>query len=508
MRGHPLLSLSTVLAHATLSLCGRKPFNVYEDVLAFPQFEVVFPYEYILSSEAQERLAPQQSSKFNTATSSISASSPADSSIVSDRSRHQVPLRDGTKEDQHAPPPVLDEKVESYEEMVLDGMRYVCTVPKVVTINETKEAGTSPAEQEKELARAADRGLELLSEMKGSCMYYVAGWWSYSFCYMDQVRQFHALPPGNGVPVYPPAEDPTTNSYVLGRFRSEKGGNSDRDAKGSQSSSGDKKPTTEVAELQTKGDSRYLVQHLEDGTVCDLTGRDRKIEIQFHCHPQSTDHIGWIKEVSTCTYLMIIYTPRLCNDVAFQPPREHDPNPIVCKEIIESDGVDDFEETKAFQESEEYLIEVQKRLGDKLQVVGDIQVGAMKLVGREGKRIEKGKVASAGEERVEIVAKREAGEIHRLSKEELKKFNLDVDKIETLKKQLEELAEGKNWKLEVIEANGRSMLRGVIETGSDENEEAAEKKGAGKEMKSKDDAEKRNQGNEEEGSDETYKDEL
>lgn len=394
--------------------------------------------------------------------------------------------------------------------MILKGARYLCAVPKVATANETEDAATTPAEQEKELARAADRGLELLSDMKGRCMYYVAGWWSYSFCYMDQVRQFHALPPGNGVPVYPPVEDPATHAYVLGRFRGEKGSINNRKGSSSSqsSSSGDKKPsTTEVAELQTKGDSRYLVQHLEDGTICDLTGRNRKIEVQFHCHPQSTDRIGWIKEVSTCTYLMIIYTPRLCNDVAFQPPREDDPKPIVCREIVEPDDVAEFEEAKTLHQKAQDIINMGSSIVENFPVIGGIEVGAMKLVGGEGKRIEKGKVASAGEERVEVVAKRQAGEIHKMSKEELKKFNLDADKIEVVKKQLEEFAGGKDWKLEMVEANGRSTLR-VIVSDTDEDEGAAGKVGGGDHEKQKGDREKRKQDDAEEGSDEILKEEL
>lgn len=37
MRQHSLLSLSSLLAFATLGLGSRKTFNVHDDVLAFPQ---------------------------------------------------------------------------------------------------------------------------------------------------------------------------------------------------------------------------------------------------------------------------------------------------------------------------------------------------------------------------------------------------------------------------------------------------------------------------------------
>nr|GFD60541.1 hypothetical protein [Tanacetum cinerariifolium] len=74
------------------------------------------------------------------------------------------------------------------------------------------------AEEEKELVRAADRGWELLEGMRGNCIYYLSGWWSYSFCYNNEVKQFHQLPPSRGVPIYPPVEDTSVHSFVLGRF--------------------------------------------------------------------------------------------------------------------------------------------------------------------------------------------------------------------------------------------------------------------------------------------------
>ena len=68
-----------------------------------------------------------------------------------------------------------------------------------------------------------------------------------------------------------------------------------------------------MAELQVKGETCDLFQRLGEGTTCDLTGFEGRIEVQFHCHPQSSDRMGWIKEVSTCSYLMFIYTLRLCS---------------------------------------------------------------------------------------------------------------------------------------------------------------------------------------------------
>lgn len=356
----------------------------------------------------------------------------------------------------------------SFEEMNLEGQRFLCQIPRVDLGNRNQTDGKdyNEEEQRKELARATDRGLQLLREMEGKCMYYVSGWWSYSLCYKRQIKQFHALPSGAGIPSYPPMEDPTTHSFVLGKFpRRDDDGDIEEEPM-------QKRTTTDVAELQTKGGSRYLVQRLVGGTTCDLTGRSRKIEIQFHCHPQSTDRIGWIKELTTCSYLMVVYTPRLCNDVAFLPPQQDEVHTIECREILRHDEIADWEAMRDYQLSQK-LMEAGTTVPD-IPIIGDIEVGGQKLVGKEGKRIEKGRVASIGEEKVDVVAKREHGEIKWLSKGELKKYDLDPEKIETLKRRLEDVAQGKDWTLEVVETNGERGLRGVVDTDEEEEEEAAE----------------------------------
>ncbi|KAF9894261.1 hypothetical protein FE257_007763 [Aspergillus nanangensis] len=431
---------------------SKKAFNINDDLLALPQFQVLFPDEYILDLHAKELLETRaDSAAFD------------ESPVRSEQT--QVHLQDDTAEN------TLQQQQQqkgnadlTYEEMILDDRRYFCQIPLVASDdgNRTDEKEPTEADEKRELARATDRGIELLSEMEGKCLYFISGWWSYSFCYQKQVKQFHALPSGSGIPNYPPMEDPTTHSFVLGQFPDTDGYD------GSDSESDRKKPTAEIAELQTKGGSRYLVHHLQGGTTCDLTGRDRNIEVQFHCHPQSSDRIGWIKELTTCSYLMVIYTPRLCNDVAFQPQQQEEVHSIECREILSHDDVPEWEAMREHQLSQQL---VESAATSEFQIVGDVKVGAQKLVGSEGKRIEKGRVATAGEEKVDIVAKRENGEIKSLSRAEMEKFDLDPEKIDNLRKRLEELAEGRDWTLEVVTTNGERGLRGLVDADDDEEEE-------------------------------------
>lgn len=193
-----------------------------------------------------------------------------------------------------------DEVLEhTYEAVVRDGQRYLCSIPVIpeeVPQNSTTTAEEAKAEEEKELVRAADRGWQLLEGMRGNCIYYLSGWWSYSFCYKDEVKQFHQLPPSRGVPIYPPVEDTSVHSFVLGKFSpgeySKKGkkGEAQKTLDGEESTTeafddegnvkDEEEKGLELLRLETKGSSRYMVQRLSGGTECDLTGKPRKIDVQ------------------------------------------------------------------------------------------------------------------------------------------------------------------------------------------------------------------------------------
>ncbi|KAJ5157591.1 uncharacterized protein N7482_008691 [Penicillium canariense] len=434
---------------------GKKPFNIHDDLLAYPQYQVLFPEEYILDSQAEELLRTH-------------ATPEADQSSTEQQNNPQVYTGkhhvDGTTQGSED----VTLSAYDYEEMILDDRRLLCQIPRVTKddANGTTGNPADETDEQKELARATDRGLELLREMEGQCMYYFSGWWSYSFCYRKQIKQFHARPAGSGIPHYPPVEDPNTHSFILGRFREDTSEDAKEDKKQTHTAQ------TEVAELRSKGGSRYLVQHLRGGTKCDLTGRERKVEVQFHCHPQSTDQIGWIKELTTCSYLMVIYTPRLCDDVAFLPPQQDEVHNIKCREILMPEDVPEWEAVKEW-----YLAH---QLADaaaaptEVQTVGGIVVGGQQLVGMAGKEIEKGRVVSSGEERVEIVARSENGEVRHMSKQAMKKYDIDPERLEDMKKRLDKLAEGKDWTLEVVESNGVIKFQGVVDKGDeDENEEDA-----------------------------------
>lgn len=414
--------------------------------------------------------------------------------------------------------------------MVLQGQRYLCSVPTIpdeVPQSNSTSAEEAKAEEEKELVRATDRGWELLEGMRGNCIYYVSGWWSYSFCYKDEVKQFHQLPPSRGVPIYPPVEDTSVHSFVLGRFSkddkrkkedarktlgSDKGSKDVFDDEGNAPDEEEK--ALEVPRLESKGSSRYMVQRLTDGTECDLTGKPRKIDVQvssymrvhehltyrpqFHCNPQSADRIALIKETSTCSYLMVIDTPRLCHDVAFLPPQKNLAHSITCRAVIPATDADEWtaatleaklretERLLALAESEDNANTNPLRdMTDGLEgstkrgpIIGGIEVGAQALVGSKGKVIEKSVVVGGGKETfIGTVASSDGTQ---MSKDEMKRLKIpDPKDVEKLKNNLRKLAGKKGWKLDLVDTPRGREFRGIIEAEDADEETSKEGKAKG-----------------------------
>lgn len=288
-----LLRTSLLLASAS-----PKAFSVHDDLLAFPQYEVKFTDEYVSELQAQARLHGDGDDALHGYDANASPVAPP-----AQLEQYRPPATPQTDGSSKKP----DEPKLEHEYLVLDNQRYLCSIPQV-----TKSAASSPVndtltkhEEEKELARATDRGWELLSGMQGNCVYFISGWWSYRFCYGQGVKQFHQLPPNRGVPVYPPVEDPSVEGFELGNYvpadeqKRRVGGKVESDdevradawegesALDVSEGAKVKHQPSGYGELVQRGESRYLVHRLEGGTKCDLTGKDRRIEVQVR---MSTHH--------------------------------------------------------------------------------------------------------------------------------------------------------------------------------------------------------------------------
>ena len=390
------------------------------------------------------------------------------------------------------------ESTVDYQRMILLGRPYLCTIPQISSAPASRDtsAPLSAEEQQQVLARASDHGRELLKGMQGQCIYYAAGWWVYSFCYNDGIRQFHPLPPAGGIPRFPPVQDPSVHSYVLGRF------DSDSDVPPSTSTSSD---VQLAPQLRTLGETSFLDIQLTGGTTCDLTGRERRIEVQFHCNPSSPDRINMIKETASCVYLMIIHTPRLCSDVVFRPPQVEQPHTIACQEIVAEDEVASWTAVKSAdleRTSRAPTMQTTAYSGVNPSI-GGIELGGQKLVGgAPGRTIKVSQMLAAAQNAAQVVAqtvteprfvatfaKYDGSYTMVMSDMEMKRQGFKGSK-EDVAKWIEDMhefaGEGVPWRLDVFETAEGLEFRGIFgeddemiveddhSTGYDEGDEAQE----------------------------------
>ncbi|KAF5871819.1 putative misfolded glycoproteins degradation protein [Botrytis fragariae] len=428
-------SIPALLATASITLASQNVFSVHDDLLAFPQYEVLFSDDFHSKEEAyfivNHPYSPVRFSGNKEDFKSIQSS--------------QHPIQDDSPDHESEPPK------QTHELMYLHDEPYVCTIP-VVSLpprNETSEAEARAAEQ-KELARATDRGWELLQDLENNCLYFVSGWWSYSFCYNKEITQFHQLPAQPGKAAFPPQPDPSAQEFVLGRAKTSPKSKSKEDEWGNQieAHTAPKNGESPKTELQVKGDMRYLVQKMEGGTICDLTGKPRQVEVQFHCNPNVKDRIGYIKEMTTCSYLMVVYTPRLCDDVAFMPPKAEKANSVVCKRIIHYPPSSQIDPN--FITSSPSLSYPKNPI-----VIGGVTVGADFGDGDNGSRTE---VIARGK------SKAQGGKVEVISPKSLELMDLDPKMIEKLQEEVKKLAGDKGWKIEVVDVPGQVReILGIVE---------------------------------------------
>lgn len=205
------------------------------------------------------------------------------------------------------------------EFMKYNNETYLCTYPTLsnqdLTTEDLQELKTW---QKSELLEAKEYAAQALyKDMMGECIYYLKDWWTYSFCYGRDIKQFHIDPSQLKLGV-PPDFRNADMLFVLGMF--------------------DRKPSGTMnykVNIKNEGEVNYLSYTLNKGTVCDLTGKDRSTEVQFYCNPtQELDSVLWIKEIKSCEYKMAISTKKICGNPIFAPPEKVNPHKIECRRII------------------------------------------------------------------------------------------------------------------------------------------------------------------------------
>lgn len=74
---------------------------------------------------------------------------------------------------------------------------------------------------------------------------------------------------------------------------------------------------------------------MENGSICDVTGKPRRVEIQYVCDPDVKGiMLQWVKEYRTCHYLAQVSLPQLCEDPLLRV-RGEPFSYITCHQVLE-----------------------------------------------------------------------------------------------------------------------------------------------------------------------------
>ncbi|OAX43539.1 hypothetical protein K503DRAFT_765756 [Rhizopogon vinicolor AM-OR11-026] len=189
-----------------------------------------------------------------------------------------------------------------------------------------------PAQENIDHDAILSNGWSLLEPLSGKCLYHRQTWFTYSYCHNQDIRQFkelaHTQPRPAGA--YEPTEDPEWESFTLGRAPSV-------GEPGADIVTTDHHAQVANLEVAHGPGSRYLVQRWGDGTFCEKTGKPREVEVQFHCSMTMTDSILLVREAKTCSYVLIVQTPRLCGEPGFKSRAELPEQTFIrCRQIINS----------------------------------------------------------------------------------------------------------------------------------------------------------------------------
>ncbi|TFK29853.1 hypothetical protein FA15DRAFT_663134 [Coprinopsis marcescibilis] len=315
-----------LLSSLTLPVTPARLYSLPEDTHAFPKFAVSFLNGHpILNQTAQYWLTHGLGGGEREFMGQPWHTGPNSPSYQ----RNEIDAGD-TLDDT---PAQVDASSFSDDNYTLEHMRmgpkdsYLCLIPK------PSESASSRQHEDSDSDPTPARSWSLLQPLSGTCLYHRQGWFTYSYCHNKEIRQFKELaqPQARLPGTYRPEEDPEWESYTLGLApRSEEEPVADLTV-------AERNAQAANLELARNAGSRYLVQRWGDGTMCDKTGKPREVEVQFHCSMVMTDHILFVKETKTCSYVLVIHTPRLCGEPGFKSRRDSgEETPIRCREVVDT----------------------------------------------------------------------------------------------------------------------------------------------------------------------------
>lgn len=182
------------------------------------------------------------------------------------------------------------------------GQQYQCILPDLSNLEKEKEENNISSQEEIPL---------LLEPLKKKCLYNNKGWWTYEVCFGKGIYQYHE-----------DANKIVGDKISLGYFHNETDWSQERIEK-TQSKPG-----------KSGSDKKFHSQFYMNGSKCDLTGKARETQIKIFCQEGSADLVFRVDEPSSCSYVITVYTSKLCKHGLFRAGSSQEPQPITCSPAL------------------------------------------------------------------------------------------------------------------------------------------------------------------------------
>lgn len=161
----------------------------------------------------------------------------------------------------------------------------------------------------------------LLREYENKCFIRSEGWWTYEFCYGKHVIQKHIIPKDRE-----PEESEREDVFVLGTF--------DREADEIRRKHADEVSTSDAA----------FTQLYTNGTVCDMTDKNRRVLIKYICRDHvvqlggnekkaafsNLNLLNAVREVESCVYEVEFINGAICQHTSYKEKVAHTARAIHC----------------------------------------------------------------------------------------------------------------------------------------------------------------------------------
>ncbi|KAI3637098.1 hypothetical protein MIR68_004804 [Amoeboaphelidium protococcarum] len=322
--------------------------DVYEDVHSMPKYEMKMDEiisESILTADIEQQAIQQQEQQLR-------------------------------QQDQLGEMPQQLQQVSTSEKIVLqspDGLKYRCVFPLLINDRDQSDVDNDDKQnQQLDEGSLLNKAVSAIEPLKKSCLISVDGWWTYEYCHLNYLRQYHQkLVPqldANGQPIQQHqqqqqqgggvqlqtvfATPQVVYDYYLGRYAA---ANPDRSIN-----------TNNVQLVRhPRTNARGVLFKISGGSMCEVIGKQRKVDVFFYCSTTGVRRFSSVKELSTCVYSLNIYVPELCQLTEFVPQDENVVNQINCQLVLSDDEYD--QKLKTVEEESQKQQQQQQRVNEQNQ---------------------------------------------------------------------------------------------------------------------------------------------